>query len=237
MDGYLKRRIVTFGAILLLLAGLPAMLQSEVLVLKDGSEVKGKIVTFSGDTLVFAPSFGGKIFVHRKDIVKIIYDESEREASRAVQAVPTGDGALRIVFDNNKLSSKIAITKKHKSNTDEIIQANWIEQLLIVGIDTVYSRVDTTMDKTIYKGHERLYKNSIILEDMQATVPAGIYRCVVVVRNRGAQSHEGVFDEGPLDLKLVLDAVTVSTGQTTTLKIAIKKGFLRSGTPRLVIAN
>jgi len=237
MSLYIKRRIVLCGAILFLIAVLPAVLQSEVLILKDGSEVKGKIVTFQGDTLVFAPSFGGKIYVHRDDIVKIIYDESQRETARGAQPVLTGNGILRVVFKNDKLSSKIAITKKNKSHADEIIQANWIDQYLILGIDTVYSSVDTTMDKTVYKGHERLYKNNVRLEDISVTVPAGTYRCTVIIRNRGAQSHEDLFDDGPLELNVVFDAVTVTRDQGTTVSTAIKKGFLRSGSPRLVIAD
>jgi hypothetical protein len=237
MNGRIKSRIVTFGAILLLLAGLPAILQSEVLILKDGSEVKGKIVTFEGDTLVFAPSFGGKIYVHRDNIVKIIYDESVRETSSGVQPDPVGDGVLRVVFKNNKLSSKIALTSKYKAYADEIIRANWIDLYLIVGIDTVYTRVDTTMDKTVYKGHERLYKNTVRLEDMQVTLPAGSHRCEIVIRNRGAQSHENLFDEGPLDLHLVIDMISVTKGLSTTVNTAIKKGFLRSGSPRLVAAD
>ncbi len=237
MSGYMKRRSVIFGAILLLLTVLPVVLQSEVLVLKDGSEVKGKIVTFEGDTLVFAPSFGGKIRIHRDNIVKIIYDETQRESSSGTQPGPTGDGILRVVFKNDKLSSKISVTKKNKNHADEILKANWIEYYLIAGIDTVYANVDSTMDKTVYKGHQRLYKNTVRLEDISVTIPAGTYRCTVVIRNRGAESHEDLFDEGPLNLNLLIDVVTVIKDQGTTVTTAIKKGFLRSGTPRLVIAD
>jgi hypothetical protein len=223
-----------FGLIALVLAILPAVLQGEILVLKDGSELKGRIVSIQGDTLVFEPSFGGTISIHRDKIARIIYDESGERAVVPAEKKVSGSGVLKLVFDQNKLTSKVAVTQKLKSHKDEVIRANWIEQLVIVGTDTVFSRVDTTMDKTVYKGHERLYKNNVKLEDVQVPVKAGIHRCVLVVRNTGAQSHADVFDEGPLELTLSFDTVNIAPDQTTTLKVGIKKGFLRMGAPKLV---
>jgi hypothetical protein len=229
-----SNRRLKLSVFLVVLLVLPAMLQGEILVLRDGSELKGRIVSFEGDTLVFEPSFGGRIFVHRENIARIVYDEGER---RKPAAPATGKGSVSVRFEHRKLSSKVVVTKKLKRNQDEIIRANWIEQYLIVGLDTLFSRVDTTMDKTVYKGHERLYKNSVELEDFQVGVPAGVHRCVLVVRNRGADTHAEVFDDDPLDLRLVFDAVNVVDGLTIPLKVGIDKGFLRLGEPRLVIAE
>ena len=232
-SGVFSRKLIVWACALVLLAA-PSILLSEILYLKDGSRVPGRVVSFDGDTLVYAPSYGGRISVHRDAVAKIVFDESEDTGTMAAaKTQPTGPGVLTVSFKDDKLTSKIAVTKKTKKNTPELLKANWIEQLLIVGRDTVYSRVDTTMDKTIYEGHEKLYKNTIRLEDMKATIESGVYQCVVVIRNLGAGTYKDAFDQGPLDLRLEFQTVGIHPDQTTGLRVGIKKGMLRMGEPKL----
>jgi hypothetical protein len=228
-------RVVVFAFTLASLA-VPALLQGEILYLKDGSEIRGKVVAFSADTLTFDPSFGGRIRVYRGDIATVVFDEAgaPKREPRAAEPPSEAPGVLWVIFKDDQLSSKIAVDQKSKSIEHELERANWIEQLLIVGPDTVYSRIDTTKDKTIYKGHEKEFKNTIELEDMKATVPSGVQRCVVVVRNLGAREYEGAFREGPLDMSIEFKTVGIYPNQTTTLEVGIKKGFMRMGRPRFV---
>jgi hypothetical protein len=121
-----------------------------------------------------------------------------------------------------------------RNQQDVVRKANWIEQIFIVGSDTVFSKADTTMDKTIYKGHEKEIKNTIRLEDMRVSVDAGVYQCILIVRNRGAKEFETEFTEGPLDLMLEYPTVGVYPNRTTSLVVGIEKGFLRMGSPKLV---
>jgi len=230
----IRRSVVFVIALAALLA--PAILQGAIVYLKDGSELRGEVISFEGDTLVFAPSFGGKLKIHREDILRLVFDESAEPAPAPAgkKTTPGGPGSISVVFQQDKLTSKIAITNKTRSIEDELARANWIQQLLVVGPDTVYSRIDSTIDKTIYNGHEKELKNTIRLEDMQAKIEAGVYKCVVVVRNLGAASHEGEFSEGPLDMVLEMETVGVYAAQTTTLQVGIKKSFLRMGSPKLV---
>jgi hypothetical protein len=233
-----KRSIPKFFIFALALSAIvaPAVLQGEILYLKDGSELKGKVISFEGDTLVFAPSFGGRITVHRSNILKLVLDDSGAPAPKpsGKPAVAEGPGVISVVFKNDKLTSKIAVTKKMRDKQEVIEKANWIEQIFIVGSDTVFAKADTTMDKTIYKGHEKELKNTIRLEDMQIKVDAGVYQCMLIVRNRGAREFEKEFTEGPLDLLLEYGTVGVYPNQTTSLVVGIDKGFLRMGSPKLV---
>ena len=232
-SGVFSRKLIVWACALVLLAA-PSILLSDILYLKDGSRIPGRVISFEGDTLFYAPSYGGKISVHRDEVAKIIYDESEDTGTMPVtKTQPTGPGVVSVTFKDDKLTSKIKETKKTKKFKEELLKANWIEQLLIIGRDTVYSRVDTTMDKTIYQGHEKLYKNTIRLEDMTATIESGVYQCVVVIRNLGAETHKDAFDEGPLDLRLEFQTVGIHPDQTTRLQIGIKKGMLRLGRPKL----
>jgi hypothetical protein len=232
-SGVFSRKLIVWACALALL-GAPSILLSDILYLKDGSRIPGRVISFEGDTLFYAPSYGGRISVHRDAVAKIIYDESEDTGTMgAIKTQPTGPGVVSVTFKDDKLTSKIKETKKTKKIAAELLKANWIEQLLIVGKDTVYSRVDTTMDKTIYKGHDKLYKNTIRLEDMTATIESGVHQCVVVIRNVGAETHKDEFDEGPLDLRLEFQTVGIHPDQTTGLQVGIKKGRLRMGQPKL----
>jgi hypothetical protein len=228
-------RLVVFVIALAALV-VPAILQGEILYLKDGSELKGKVVSFEGDTLVFAPNFGGRITVHRRDILKLVLDESgaAEPTPAGKPAKLEGPGTISVVFKQDKLNSKIAVTKKTKSIESEIERANWIQQLLIVDSDTVFARIDTTTDKKIYKGHEKELKNTMRLEDMKVTVDAGVHQCIVVVRNLGMKEYADEFREGPLDMVLEFSTVGVYTNQTTTLQVGIAKGFMKMGSPKFV---
>jgi hypothetical protein len=228
-------RLIVWAGVLTLLT-VPAILQSEVLYLKDDSEIRGTLVSFVGDTLTFEPSFGGLIRVHRSQIVQLVFDESKAAHAPAItgeRETPEGPGMIKVVFKDDKLSSKVVVSRANKKREAEIIRANWIEQLLVVGGDTVYSRVDTTMDKTIFQGHDKLYKNTIELEDMSAKLEAGVYQCIVLIRNVGAGVSDVDFDEGPIDVSLELETVGLYFDQTTLVRVGMKKGFLRMGQPKL----
>jgi len=221
----------------LAIVAVPSVLSGEILYLKDGSEIRGKILAIQADTLTFEPAFGGRIRVHRTEIAKIVFDDSVSPGTK-VTPPASGQGVVMVVFEgSNKLTSKIAITNKTKKNESDLIRANWIEQLLIVEGDTVYARVDTTMDKTIYKGHDKIHKNTIRLEDMSVRLDAGSYRCVVVIRNVGSETYPKEFDEGPINLSAEFEMASVQPNVTTELRVAIGKGFLRMGAPKLKTAE
>ena len=232
--GRSRHRLVAFALAFSALV-IPSILQSAIVYLKDGSELRGDVVSFEGDTLVFAPSFGGRLKIYRGNILRLIFDDSEAPGPAASKKEGAAEpGWISVVFKDDKVSSKIQITNKTKAHEPELERANWIQQMLIVGSDTLFSRVDSTMDKTIYKGHEKELKNTITLENMKGKVDAGVQRCVVVIRNVGADFYESEFSEGPLDMVLEVETVVVYAGKTTSLQVGLSKGFLKMGQPKLV---
>ena len=68
---------------------LPALTQSEVLYLKDGSSIQGKLKRLVNDTLYFETSFGSSIRVPREQVVRIDFADSP-----TIQ--PPGAGAAAI---------------------------------------------------------------------------------------------------------------------------------------------
>ena len=231
-----RRSRVALCLCALALFSMPVLVASEVLHLKDGSTLKGKVVSFVADTLVFEPSVGGRIRVPKSEIVRIVYGESDtpgrgEPAIDPASGASAGPGRISIVFNDRDLSSKIAIPSNQRGRKTELLRANWIAQYVLVGPDTVFARVDSTVEKIIYEGHDRVYKNSIELTDVDTSLVAGVYRCVIGVRNTSLSEHEVYFTEGPLDLRLVVDPVPVYAGRTTTVEVGVKRGFMRLRSP------
>jgi hypothetical protein len=230
------RRRVALCLCALALFSMPVLVASEVLHLKDGSTLKGKVVSFVADTLVFEPSVGGRMRIPKSEIVRIVYGESDALGSGEPAIDPAsgasaGPGRLSIVFKDRDLSSKIAIPHNRRDRKTEFLRANWIAEYVLVGPDTVFARVDSTIEKTIYEGHDRVYKNSIELTDIDTSLVAGVYRCVIGVRNTSRSEHEAYFTEGPLNMRLIMEPVPIYAGRTTTVEVGVKHGFMRLRSP------
>lgn len=217
----------------------PALIQSEVLYLKDGSMIRGSVVDFARDTLTFDPNYGGRMKVSRSQIVKIVFSDSvetstlssdlqRREAGKS--ATMGGKGSLAVRFKDKKVNSKVEV---HRTRDErQIKEANWVVQLLIVDGDTIFAHIDSTVDKTINKGHDKHYKNNFEIKEMTVELPAGLHHCVVTVCNKGLGVRDDDFKSGPLDMILNLDNVQIFPDRTTSVTVGIKKGKLRLGKPR-----
>ena len=216
----------------------PGQLHPEVLYLKDGSAIRGSVVGLVGDTLTFDPSFGGRMRIARSLIAGIVFSETatslpsltgERAPDRSAAAEADERGYVAVSFKDRGVSSKVVV--ENKADEAHLLRANWIVQALIVDGDTVFSDVDTTMDKTIYKGHVRLYKNDTELKDIKVPLEPGVHHCVVVAASNGGGWENVEFEKGPLDLGLNLDNVQVFPGRVTRVEVGMKKGRFRLGKP------
>jgi hypothetical protein len=95
----------------------------------------------------------------------------------------------------------------------------------------MFSRIDSTMDKTIYNGPERLVKNTMELEDFSVELPAGLHHAELTVRNVGLGEYEDAFQES-VEMKLPLLNLQVFPNKSLHVKLSINRGKLRMGKPR-----
>ena len=220
------RLLWLFAALLI-----PATAPGEVVKLKDESTVRGRLVQVRGDTLVFHTTFGTLRF-HREQVVSIVFDDSAA-ATLLAPAVPgpvagrapSGNARIDVVFKDRKLSSKIAI--ENKKDWDERIAANHIVVEFLIDGHVVYTTVDTTMDKRIYKGHTTIMKNDIELADFGVEAPVGLHQARLIIRNAGSVTHRTYFDSGPLDKELAVDNVDLKPGEIYRVHVEISKGRLK----------
>jgi hypothetical protein len=215
---------------------IPAASSSEVVKLKDQSTVRGRLVQVVGDTLVFKSTFG-MLRLHRNQVVSIVFDDSLggvalNPAPAVAAQAPAGKARIEVAFKDRELSSKIAI--QLKKDWDAHARSNHILVELLVDGRTVYSFADTTMDKTINKGHTTELKNEIELADFGVDVTSGMHHAKLVVRNRDVITYRKDFVPEPLDMVVPFDNLEIRPGELYRLDVAISKGKLKMGSARLV---
>lgn len=212
---------------------------SDVIRLKDGSTLKGRLVRVDGDTLTIRLSIGSAVKVHRAQVESITFLDSLNAAIplptvpvSAPSPAPSGaPGTIAVKFEHRDVTSKITIDKK--KHWDEKVRSNDILVEFVVDGTVAYSAVDTTTDKTIYMGPEKQLKNNAELKDFSVQVPPGMHRCSLVVRNRDPDTFRESFDPEPLEAVLDFDDVNVLAGGILRLDIRMDKGLLRMSSPRL----
>lgn len=223
----------------LLFLMIPAASPGEVVKLKDQSTVRGRLMEVVGDTLVFKSTFG-TLRIHRSQVVSIVFDDSLGSVALAPApavavpgvAIPAGKARIEVSFKDRELSSKIAV--QLKKDWDAHVRSNHILVELLVDGRTVYSYADTTMDKTINKGHTTELKNNIELADFGVDVASGLHHAKLVVRNRDVITYRKDFDSEPLDMVVPFDNLEIRPGEVYRLDVGISKGKLKMGSARLV---
>jgi hypothetical protein len=219
----------------------PAASSGEVVKLKDQSTVRGRLVQVVGDTLVFKSTFGMLRF-HRSQVVSIVFDDSAGSVALvpapapAVASpgadIPAGKARIEVAFKDRELSSKIAI--QLKKDWDAHVRANDILVELLVDGRVAYSYADTTMDKTINKGHTTELKNNIELTDFGVDVTSGLHHAKLVVRNRDVVTFRKDFVPEPIDMVVPFDNLEIRPNEIYRLDVGISKGKLKMGSARLV---
>ncbi len=215
----------------------PAITLGEVVRLRDGSSINGRLVGVDGDSLTFRLAAGPRVRLHRSQVIAIVFDDAagggitgEAPAGGAGAGAPvrdTGTGRVMVAFKDRRVSSKISVDKR--KDWDEHVRSNHIVLELLVDGRTVHTVADTTTDKKIYKGHITQLKNDALLEDFTVEVPAGIHQCEVIVRSRDPDTFREHFDPEPLYAVLVLDGFEVRAGATARIDVGIERGKFKLG--------
>ncbi len=231
------RRTIPALLLLVVALALPALASNEVVRLRDGSSLRGRLLAVEGDSLTFRLSVGPRVKIHRSQILSIVFDDTLAVPGAPVTAplgppeTASGKGTIAVSFKNGKVSSKIAV--KYKKDWEAHESSNAIVVELLLDGTVFYSAIDSTTDKKIYKGHITELKNDAILDDFTVEVPAGRYQCEVIVRNLDVETFREDFIPEPLHAALVLDDFEVPAGRGTRIETVIDKGLLRLGKAQL----
>jgi hypothetical protein len=214
---------------------LPAVAFGEVVKLRDGSSLKGRLVAVTGDSLSIRLAVGARIQVHRSQVLLIAFDEDALPPAGmglpAGAAAPMGKGTLTVAFKDRTVSSKISIEKK--KDWDAHVRANHIIVEVMVDGQALYTAIDSTMDKTVYKGHITQLKNEMTLIDVSVEVPAGVHQCEVVIRNRDEIIFREDFDPEPCHAALAIDELEIPAGRGARIEVGIDKGTFKLGKAKL----
>ena len=214
--------------IVCLMVGLPAVGHSEIVVLKDGSNFKGTLLKFFGDTLYFKTSFGAEIRIARANVARIEFSDSlfapgviqlgGPTPARPVIAVP---GTLSVEFDDVEVSSTISVHRDKDREGHE--KENTIEVVIIVDGRTVYQASDSTTDKVIKKGAEVLIRNKMKPVGAKVGLTPGLHQVTVVLANRRAGKYRDRLVNGGLDKRVTENNVLILAGETRHFLVGLKR--------------
>lgn len=233
----MTRRARLTTILIVVAAMLPAAVSGEVVRLRDGSTIRGRLVHVDGDSLMFRMSIGTSIVILRQQVLSIAFDDSVSSAvlstpapGTAAKPASAGEGTVRVAFKDRNLSSKISI--KNKKDWEAHERSNHIVVEFLVDGKALYTVVDTTMDKRIYKGQIQQLKNDIELQDFSVNAPAGPHQCELVVHNLDEDTYRADFDPEPLHVALVVDDFNIPSGGSVRIDVGIDRGTIRLGRPK-----
>lgn len=235
--------IVVTGALLF-----PAVSQSAVFYLKDGSTLQGVFVRLNNDTLYVKTSFGVLVPIHKSLMNRIDFAGIPTGVAPAIgitgrqpgaqDAVPLQSaelGTLQVVFDRFSLSSEVIVHRnKHRA---EIERANAIESFLIVDGKKQHSEVDSVTDKVIRKGPETLIRNKMQPSGYKVVLAPGARHCEFGIGNTFVGAYESSFPDGLLEKRLIQDDFVIEPGHTTQIRIGLKKKYRGLGASYLYVID
>jgi hypothetical protein len=215
----------------------PVLLRSDTLRLKDGSALVGSLLGVENDTVYFETSFGSTLRVPKGRVASILFVEAGAEPPVGAEAAPTlhsseAAGTLLVTFDKFEVTSRIVV--RRNADRAELQRGNSIEQVLKVNGKTMISAVDSTTDKVVRNGPETTLRNDAKPVDLKLPLEPGYYQCAVRFGSLGAEEFRTCFDPEPLEEKLELDSVRISAGQTTVVRVGVKRKAWRLGDRNLV---
>jgi len=219
----MKRIILLLACCCVFGAGL---LESETIYLKDGSTLNGRFVRMAQDTLYFETTFGTLMKIEKGQVSRIDFAAQGQAVPppAVIDAVPRASdepGTLMVSFEKFEVTSKIRVERDRKREEHE--RENAIETALLMGGARVYSFFDSTTDKVVREGPETVLRNDLQPRDFKVTLAPRLYSGSLVLANTRASAYKEDFDPAPLEKTLILDNVDIKSGQTTHIRVGMKR--------------
>ena len=217
-------RLVITVAILAILV-IPILALGEVIYLKDGTSIKGKIVEVESDTLVVDTDYG-RVRIPKDKILRIDYSDEAKPPPAAARDTlryqSTEAGTLSVSFDSFRFTSRIVV-ERNDPNRAEYELANTIEQRLIVDGVVRHTYRDTVTDKLVYRGREIVLKNDMKPEAFKVALAPGSYTCRVHILTARGTDEKYEYQDDPVDETLALGVVDIAPGRISDYRIGSRK--------------
>lgn len=240
------KRIFLYGAIIIgILAWLltaPEVTRAEIIYLRDGSQLVGRVLGWEGDSLLVETRFSPRpLRLHRDEISKISMDETapresiprkEIETEPSLESGPVDSGIVHLVITGSELYSRVRY--RRKPHREKAIAINKIYMRVFVNGSRVYEEVDSVMDKQMQRGGETEVRNIFKRSDYRIPAPEGTITFRVFVGNEDLSENEYRGGKDILATQVEIPDLRVDSGEETLVKLVGKKPFLGFGRHRLV---
>lgn len=241
-----RRALLTAAAVVAL--AIAGVARADVVYLRDGTVLRGTVLWMRPDSLAVRTSFGATLHLDRGVVRRVVVGRDVTPSAAPVPGSSGGAGAadstalanaeparLVVTFKDRRLSSRIAVQRGH--DLEAKLRALQAVELVLVDGDTAFAYVDSTIDKTIYQGPVRAYRNHIDLEDVDVSVPAGRHRVTLVVRNRGARRWRSAFQPRPIEIEIGLGEIDFRPGRAARFHVGIRRSRLGRKPPEFYVVE
>ena len=227
----MARCTATLWALLVLSMSLPVrpLQGQEIIALRDGTSITGKLVRVSGDTLFLSTSFSDELPVLRSLVVSIEFEpgiDFQTEVSP-----PAGKSAesakLTLIVTGPKLTTSIRYRKS--GDREDACEANRIVFRITANDKVVYEETDDRMDDEIRSEGWTILKNHFEFGRYEASLPAGKYQITLFIGNDMANAYRGQLSSGAISISRTKEEVELFQGGTTTLVMKSSQPILGLG--------
>lgn len=202
---------------------IPVLTLGEVIYLKDGSTIKGKISAIEADTLYVDTDYG-QIRIPKDKVLRIDYSDSGAGPPAGPNKPgyqSSEPGTLSVTFDRFTVTSRIIMDRR--DDKKEFEKVNAIKQVLLVDGLPAYSHTDTTTDKIAYRGNERVLRNDMSPKPFKLGLPPGPHRCQLDLQTVGATDENYRFQDDPVEETVVIGNIDIAPGSHFDLRIGYRK--------------
>lgn len=215
---------LTKAITMLVILAIPILALGEVIYLKDGTSIRGKITDVRSDTLYVDTEYG-RVRIPKSKVLRIDYSEAGDQPAPprpdTLQHQSADPGTLSVSFDRISFTSRIVVD--WRADRAEYEVANAIEQRVIIDGVVRHTVRDTVTDKIVYRGTEVVLRNDMQPAAFKIGLPPGSYKCRVQFLTVRGTDDKYEYQDEPVDETLGLGVVDIEPTKITDFRVGYRK--------------
>lgn len=235
----MKTRSILLTILLALILAAPLSLADEArhqVILKDGSVLRGQVLSMDDDALVMATDYTEALKIPRDQVARIVLAGSDGPATPAgdpnagmpeVVAKPTGRGTLEIALKGDAVRSSTRFKKR--GDRERAAQMNTIHFKVFMDGELIYHDQDDTIEKEIRERGWVFMRNKHHFPPAVIDMPAGKHTILVVISNELHLLKQGEKQSGVVASELAVEDLVVRKDGHTRVAIEGKTGRFAFG--------
>lgn len=218
---------------------------SHQVMLRDGSVLKGRVLSLDAKELVLATRFDDALRIPRDQIAGIAFTAMAAMApARQTEAgeptlseppPPAGEGLLEVAIKGDAIRSSARY--RQRKDRERAEQLNVIHLNIIVDGRVVHEEADPTIEKDFQDRGWIFLRNHHHFATASIPLPAGKHRVQIVVGNQLDLKKQGEKQPGLVSAELDIPEILIRPGEKTRIAIEGKSKGLNYGNYELQLLS